>query len=94
MPMYTILLSSSSDGRSGGGVLGLCSLYDPPGDALAGEYDDARGGEYVPSISMVSSVRGRSLSRGVWKLPGEGVVERKRGGLRAKGSGFGVGFRV
>ena len=26
MPMYTIRLSRSSDGRSGGGVLGLCSL--------------------------------------------------------------------
>jgi len=38
MPMYTIRLSRSNDGRSGGGVFGLCSLYEVPGFALAGEF--------------------------------------------------------
>jgi len=37
--MYMIRLSNNSDGRSGGGVFGLCSLYDVPGVALAGEFE-------------------------------------------------------
>ena len=34
-----IRLSNNNDGRSGGGVFGLCSLYDVPGVALAGEFE-------------------------------------------------------
>jgi hypothetical protein len=54
MPMYTIRLSRRSEGRSGGGVLGLCSLYDALGVALAGE-------EELNTVSA-SSERGKLVA--------------------------------
>ena len=62
--MYTMRLSSKRDGRSGGGVFGLCSLYEVPGVALAGECDAVS----TPRASILQDVKLPRLSPASYKL--------------------------